>query len=48
MLFISASNQKNDDDDDDGLSFEQNAKPKYETAKLRGKKKRNKKISFIN
>lgn len=44
MLFISASNQKNDDDDDDGLSFEQNAKPKYETAKLRGKKKETKKL----
>lgn len=42
MLFISASNQKNDDDD--GLSFEQNAKPKYETAKLRGKKKETKKL----
>lgn len=38
MLFVSASNQKNDDDD--GLLFEQNAKPRYEIVYLREKKKK--------
>lgn len=45
MLFVSASNQKNDDD---GLLFEQNAKPRYEIVYLREKKKKKKQKNFLH